>query len=785
MRTSSTWQRMLVVVGVLAALVLGLSPAAHADPLDGRRLLYRTHVDAAHIAWENDRLAIKVVDGATPVDPAKLFVRLGPDAIADGTEVSRLRVPADPSFGFLGKPGDIVWHAPQQLYPGHVPLWAGFGSGQFPAGVEDNVLPETLRLELVSHSGPGEVHVFSTLFGKGKVEFSTVGTNHRVVHFVPGAHGHFSWAFTKAGRHDLTWQAKAETRDGKRLQSAPTVVSWLVGTDAELGLPPGTTAGNEITKPVDGGPTDPSVPTPTASPTSSPTDEPSNPSTGIECDRVEGGKHTLTASWRDSGPANEYPVQPTFTFASAGGGEHKDWQTLVHVPSIAETKVGEHAVASVLGEGTQAWRLPATATDRLAAISLDATGIDFKPLLEARLSLDSVDGPGRVVITSGDSVVADSKGAGLQVLRLSATTRPLEFWFSQPGFYSVDLSTAVQRTQRMPDGEIAQNYEVKQLWFAVGDTSIKAACTGLADYPAGSSQPSAPAELDDPAEDAVDLAKGHVDAFFVEPTADGLRLNLREDITGRHVVRNPDRVTLRVLPEALTDIPAGYPGAPKGYLLPLAQNHSVLWPGWDTSSVRAAGLGAVSLEVADVQGPGEIHVFSEDTVGKVTPVLAHGRTALPGVIDVPEPTHAHAHWVFTKAGRYTFSVQAKAGDRVSEKRSYTWVVGEGASPSAQPTGSANASATGEPTRTSNPPEAAESQPVAPSGAPTATTAVTTAPAPGVSATAAAGSVSDAVGSAPGLPSTGSGAATGALLALGLACLAMGGVVTARRVHARA
>lgn len=178
----------------------------------------------------------------------------------------------------------------------------------------------------------------------------------------------------------------------------------------------------------------------------------------------------------------------------------------------------------------------------------------------------------------------------------------------------------------------------------------------------------------------VTLDEGHVDAFHVIASDKGLNLKLREDVTGLGVSRDPEKVLLAVKEQALTDIPAGFPGAPRAFVLPLTQNPDLLWPGWETSGVDRHGFGRIDIQVRAVDGPGEVHVFSMDSLSGIASVLADGGTRLPGTIVAPFPAHTHANWVFTRPGSYTFEVRA-SGKRdgktvTSPTRTYTWQVGD-------------------------------------------------------------------------------------------------------------
>ena len=181
------------------------------------------------------------------------------------------------------------------------------------------------------------------------------------------------------------------------------------------------------------------------------------------------------------------------------------------------------------------------------------------------------------------------------------------------------------------------------------------------------------------------LDRGHVDVFHVAAEGSQLKLALREDVTGQHVVRDPASVLLEVGEHTYTDDTAQVPEiGTGGYYLPQTQENDRLWPGWDTNDVRQGGFGAVDVTVTDIAGPGEVWLFQQKGFGGVGPVLANGElTIQPGsVIHQAEPSHVHASWLFTQPGTYTMKVKATAGGTESNEATYTWQVG-GASDSAE------------------------------------------------------------------------------------------------------
>ena len=176
------------------------------------------------------------------------------------------------------------------------------------------------------------------------------------------------------------------------------------------------------------------------------------------------------------------------------------------------------------------------------------------------------------------------------------------------------------------------------------------------------------------------LDHGHSDVFRVgSADRNGLNLKVKEDVTGEGVLHTPEDVLLAVKDSALMSIPKGYPGTPKGYVLPITQNPDLLWPGWETFDVKRNGFSEVKINVRDVKGPGKVHLFTQNSFAGTKALLDGGSTALPGTITVKEPSHVHANWVFTKPGRYEMTVDATSvryGKTVrTATHAYTWAVG--------------------------------------------------------------------------------------------------------------
>ena len=174
-----------------------------------------------------------------------------------------------------------------------------------------------------------------------------------------------------------------------------------------------------------------------------------------------------------------------------------------------------------------------------------------------------------------------------------------------------------------------------------------------------------------PAGTTATLNRGHADIFDLTSDAAGtLTLRIKEDATGSGVLREPEQTLLAVSKTTLTQIPADISqatGAPAAaYLLGQSGDNqaNVLWPGWDTLGVAAGGYDAARFHIT-YSGPadGRIYAFTSTFAEGLKAVTADGSYDLaPGGDDIDQPyaAHKHVNWLFTRAGRYTLTVQASA-----------------------------------------------------------------------------------------------------------------------------
>ena len=203
---------------------------------------------------------------------------------------------------------------------------------------------------------------------------------------------------------------------------------------------------------------------------------------------------------------------------------------------------------------------------------------------------------------------------------------------------------------------------------AEADTADAATASSEADASACAVMRTAPAGT------TATLDRGHADIFDLTSDASGaLTLRIKEDATGSGVMREPEQTLLAVNKSTLTQIPAPVSqatGAPAtAYLLGQSGDNqaTVLWPGWDTLGVAAGGYDAARFHIS-YTGPadGRIYAFTSSFTEGMKAVTNDGSFDLaPGGDDIDQPyaAHKHVNWLFTRAGRYTLTVQASAWTR--------------------------------------------------------------------------------------------------------------------------
>ena len=213
--------------------------------------------------------------------------------------------------------------------------------------------------------------------------------------------------------------------------------------------------------------------------------------------------------------------------------------------------------------------------------------------------------------------------------------------------------------------DTADAVATEEATMAEADTANAATASSEADASACAVMRTAPAGT------TATLDRGHADIFDLTSDASGaLTLRIKEDATGSGVMREPEQTLLAVNKSTLTQIPDSVSqatGAPAAaYLLGQSGDNqaTVLWPGWDTLGVTAGGYDAARFHIS-YTGPenGRIYAFTSSFTEGAKAVTNDGSFDLAPEgddIDQPYAAHKHVNWLFTRAGRYTLTVQASA-----------------------------------------------------------------------------------------------------------------------------
>lgn len=611
-----------------------------APPSREKRVLENVHTDAVSAFVDDGVLVAQTkadidIDGNGTVD---LGSRLNAaEVLFHVGEAARLQVPAVAGFEFLGAPGDTIWLAPMVQSPEII--WPGFST-------EDPNLRKSassLDVRLQGVVGPGRVEVF---MGADNRIFSSTTELPAWRIGVP-QHTHMNWAFTQPGSYTLTFELSGQV-DG-RPQSARNHYTFVVGDLAAHTRQPSV---------------------------------------------------TLAASASNLGQSE--PVRLTATLAPADAVGAVEFWDLSSGALLGHTPVADgqaQFVADALNPGTRrivANFVPTWSNEfrpASAAVDLTVAGdvqqrpdhTDTQPVPDSQVNAQQ---PGVVVeVTStgkqavtGTAVTARVKDPAFAGRWLSAwlpgQSPPWRGWVQadQHGAFSLELSGAAVRSQQLV---VKDDEGVFVGWdrFAVvappstGGTAGNGTGSGTGDGtgsgdPGTDETPRAPGGQT--CRPPVTLDRGHIDAFYVSAANGKAVLQLMEDVTGYHVIREAETVLLKVKEAALGTVKGAPKGTPsKGYVLPLTQRSDLIWPGWDTNRTSSSGYTDVSIKVTGVKGPGTVSIYTQGDWGSWAPLLSGKRYKLPGTIREARPVHTHAQWVFSEKGIYKLTVHAVATNPVT------------------------------------------------------------------------------------------------------------------------
>lgn len=175
-----------------------------------------------------------------------------------------------------------------------------------------------------------------------------------------------------------------------------------------------------------------------------------------------------------------------------------------------------------------------------------------------------------------------------------------------------------------------------------------------------------------PGDGRVTLSKGHVDFQAYLDDNGTLAARLRDD-TMQHASGSVDRplstVALALPDNAMRTREGGFansrfdflgePGS-SFYYTDAVWDNDHIWPGWSTvglDSARARNV-TMSIEPDTLPEGGAYHLFASDSFGRtITRYL--GSTGSHEMA-VPDRTHAHASWAFTRPGVYLMNVRFSA-----------------------------------------------------------------------------------------------------------------------------
>ena len=162
------------------------------------------------------------------------------------------------------------------------------------------------------------------------------------------------------------------------------------------------------------------------------------------------------------------------------------------------------------------------------------------------------------------------------------------------------------------------------------------------------------------------LDHGHIDLFYMTLDDSGLPvLKVMEDVTGAGVQHEAEDIRLVVPSSALKhSLPQDIVAGGSGYFLPQTQDPTLPWPGWDVLSLAPAGFERVEFDVSYTHPDGgRISLWTEDFLSGRSSRLRSGGFELDphgSTIAQDYLSHTHANWVFSQAGSYELSVQARA-----------------------------------------------------------------------------------------------------------------------------
>lgn len=557
---------------------------------------------------------------------------------------------------FLRRLGNEMWMAPQTQ--DRRLIWPGFSTeNEALADASDN---QKVSLELINVQGPGRVELFLNDLGGPSRVFSS---HDKLPPYTMGMrqHTHMNWAFAAPGHYELKF--RASTQIGGATQRAETTYTFYVGPASKM------TSEIGMTVMADQAIVDESEPF-----TFTAVLDPKHARGAVEF------TDTTTGVLLGHSPVTRGRAQ--LRTAALNPGKHE--VTARFVPTWADEF---RPVAVQPGQGLN--------IQVRGEVAERPTDDDTQPIADAQLTAATRTRDVRVPaasksVTEHSALTVEARAAAGEWVSVWIHTTAGQRWV---GWVQVTadgrLSAPIDGSAR-GDAKVVLKDEHGTLigWDSFTITKLKVRPGEMPQQPpsrggaggnggggtgSGGNVGASPNAAGQTCQPAIVLDHGHIDAFNVSASKGGTAvLQLKEDVTGAHVLHEAEEVLLRVNPGAHdANIPASLPGAPSGYVLPLAQRSDLIWPGWDTNRTNGSGYTDVQIHIHSVEGPGSVHLYSMGSFGDLKPLLAGGSTRLPGTLREPSPAHTHAQWVFSTEGIYVLSVSATATNPATGQRATT------------------------------------------------------------------------------------------------------------------
>lgn len=708
-------------LATLCALALAvapvLTPLAWAGPDANKDVKTTAHVDSPHAFWEDGNFVLRSHTGNYPFKRIEDTVNwIGKGWYYGKQNTYIFRVPENETYRFLGKPGTLLYRAPQLPDMNtYAPIWLGMGADRdIPT---DNFRDQNFTLDLLGVNGPGKVE----FFGSGDATYayrmlSSHDPKYRSYWMTAGTHTHNDTTFTKPGRYEITYRVSARTTAGQLIQSPPQTMSYQVGgTNPAGSIPNVVDAYNQSNDTNQEGA---GTPTFKLSPYQGPNDG-DNLLTALKFETGNPADNGTAVFTIDGFHLAEVPViEGSAIWPEMIGDETSIFQAM-YIPTSGPTaRWLSEPVSYQREQGEKSTTTPSTT---LVSPHTTAPQPEFPltthelPKQQVTVDIQKMDSDGKLKVTvnssdktlsarvHGGSYYADEDSPSCEINTTlgqgeASYLTGFDFCKESNGDQSAYTFKLLVSPHPMLGGKSAsitiKNFDPARNYHETLTLGADATNPdGAAVTPASPSSPDASGATGKDTHTGTCteahkcvFSKGHTDIFYATaPDENTLHLGLKEDITDSGVTQDPGAVILSVARFAWTDLTKNIDGIKQStYALPMNQDQRLLWPGWETGPVKANGFGALDIHLDQVTGPdgAQVYAFTQTPLAaEMKPLTQAGNLEIRSgdVIHVPQPSHAHLYWAFTQKGIYQMKVhlsgQNAAGKTVeSNAATYTWYV---------------------------------------------------------------------------------------------------------------